>query len=488
MKHIYLILIVFLFHQLSFSQEEIWGYNSLAGSEGGGILFKVNPETQEIENIHRFGHAETEPDVYPENGQNPYWLCQGANGNLYGMTYYGGIDNKGVFFGIDIESHEFSKKMDLADVDFDIEARPEAFSVDSARIIGIIKTTNKAKEDKAWELCFMEYNSSANTITKKVSIPSFYNYADVFRINSNGFIYFNKGNMLAEYSCALDTIVETAIPEFSYVYDVFEYQPGIYMGSGAHIEGKDHGMVFTWDRNTNEIQMVFSITRLATSGNPSPTFDNKLFCSKDNIIYGDYWVQEGGKISWLEPFVYNINSDEFIDSQPLSTRSDDHRLSSFVEANESPFMIRNLINGENPIGKIGIYNQTEGNQNYLTLEDTPYWYESEGDNHFNTDAPFLFYNAVDIICVNRNEASAISTIEKESQLHIYCHNTKLQIKSKEQVLEAQIFIFDLSGRLVYEFSEHDFTHISRSLYLAPGGYVVQIRSMELNESHKILVN
>jgi uncharacterized repeat protein (TIGR03803 family) len=80
-----------------------------AGKNGGGVIFKTDGNGNNQQVIHSF-------IVNP--GKNPYYihLCQASNGNLYGMTAFGGAGGNGVLFEYNPTTSTYTKKIDFDDV------------------------------------------------------------------------------------------------------------------------------------------------------------------------------------------------------------------------------------------------------------------------------------------------------------------------------------------------------------------------------------
>jgi uncharacterized repeat protein (TIGR03803 family) len=72
----------------------LYGTTSAGGTSGNGTVFEINPSTGEETVLYSFTGANGDGS-YPAAG-----LVMGANGNLYGTTYYGGTNNDGTVFEI----------------------------------------------------------------------------------------------------------------------------------------------------------------------------------------------------------------------------------------------------------------------------------------------------------------------------------------------------------------------------------------------------
>jgi len=87
------------------SNGSLYGLTSQGGVNSLGVLFEYNSSGVYTKHIDFDGSA---------NGSGSRaTLMQASNGNLYGMTYQGGVSNNGVLFEFDINSDILSKKNDF---------------------------------------------------------------------------------------------------------------------------------------------------------------------------------------------------------------------------------------------------------------------------------------------------------------------------------------------------------------------------------------
>src|SRR5579864_7863515 len=71
----------------------LYGTTQLGGSSNAGTVFKMNCDGSGYTVLHIFGG---------NDGQTPYGrLAQGANGNLFGTTVFGGTNGYGAVFTLD---------------------------------------------------------------------------------------------------------------------------------------------------------------------------------------------------------------------------------------------------------------------------------------------------------------------------------------------------------------------------------------------------
>ncbi len=87
------------------TDNKLYGMAALGGAYGYGVLFALDPSSGSFEKYIDFNGT--------EKGRQPYGsLIQASDGNLYGVTKFGGIANKGVLFEYNIHSDNFLKLND----------------------------------------------------------------------------------------------------------------------------------------------------------------------------------------------------------------------------------------------------------------------------------------------------------------------------------------------------------------------------------------
>ena len=87
------------------SNGDLYGMTSDGGSNGKGVIYRVRTDGTNYVKLLDFDG---------NNGNNPIGnLLQVANGDLYGLTKYGGLNNLGVIFRIKTDGSGFTKLLDF---------------------------------------------------------------------------------------------------------------------------------------------------------------------------------------------------------------------------------------------------------------------------------------------------------------------------------------------------------------------------------------
>lgn len=83
----------------------LFGTCAYGGANGHGTVFRYVPGTNTFNKLSDFDGT---------NGSTPYGrLCEGTDGLLYGMTYEGGTQNKGVLYSVDPGTGDLTKRLDF---------------------------------------------------------------------------------------------------------------------------------------------------------------------------------------------------------------------------------------------------------------------------------------------------------------------------------------------------------------------------------------
>jgi len=376
---------------LTYDNNELMGLVQLDTNGSGGI-FALSGENMET-NFKKSLYA----SEYVEDGQNPVFLFQAKDQNIYGMTAYGGKDNKGVVFMIDNITYKYAKLMDLADFNHNIDPYAEGFEIEPGKIIGI-------SGPQYWSfngmnvksgLYIFEYDYINNKLEQKQSFSSSsstYLYGP--RLNSRGEMYFSLGGLLWEYDYINDTIYKSSIGVPA-MRDIVEYEDNLYFGSFIGIE-PDYNIIFKWDRNTNEISEMLSKLDISTNPNRISPY-GKIYIS-DDILYGSLSSSTSGGAG-VGSYQYDVQQDSFNYYNPFGGDFDGHLRRSMIETQDKEYFIINRTYRSETIGNIEIYQKDQDTTYQLYLEEPNVDFSYTLEYGWESNPDFDFTLRVDLIDV-----------------------------------------------------------------------------------------
>lgn len=82
------------------SNNRLFGMTHYGGANDKGIIYSLNEDSSDFKIIHSFGSGE-------KDGESPYGSLQLSNGFLYGTTQAGGKDGRGTIFRIDTSGKKY---------------------------------------------------------------------------------------------------------------------------------------------------------------------------------------------------------------------------------------------------------------------------------------------------------------------------------------------------------------------------------------------
>ncbi|NIK92071.1 T9SS type A sorting domain-containing protein [Mangrovimonas sp. CR14] len=249
-------------------QGQLIGLTEKGGIDDAGVIYQTLPG----------GSSQVLKEFRINNGAFPTTknLCEANNGKLYGLTAFGGIDNRGTIFEYDPDINTYNKK-----IDFDFQ------NIGGIPIGGMIKANN----GKLYGMCangglngwgtIYEYVPETNTITKLID------FMDVNDPNNFGGV--PRGNLIQASNGKLYGMTQTG---------------------GSDAIGGSGGVIFEYTIETETIIKVYDFVRnsedVYIDGN-SP--EGSLFEASNGLLYG--MTDNGGSVNNGVIFQFNIDTYEF---------------------------------------------------------------------------------------------------------------------------------------------------------------------------------
>lgn len=257
---------LFLLFYISFSslaiyaQPEIWGLTSSGGQYGGGNLFKtdMNGENPSIEY-----------EFFVANGMSPYYtkLCEASNGKLYGLTYYS-RHGGGILFEYDPLNNKYSIGKDLIDEIDGQYPKGSLMQASDGKLYGM--TSYGGLNNKGVIFEFDPFTYSYNVIHNFNGTDGERPYGGLIQA-SNGKLYgmtyqggtSGKG-VIFEYDIYYD--IYTKIYDFTSNYsnpngDLYEASDGKLYGLTCN-----HGLLFSYDYVTDNFTILYTFFSNPNSG------------------------------------------------------------------------------------------------------------------------------------------------------------------------------------------------------------------------------
>ena len=417
--------------RLTFYGDRILGFAGDESNNGFAGVFGITSHSNEIEFLNHVYNIESAMDGY-----NPIWLCQAGNGDIYGMTYYGGKDDKGVLFSIDYSTHEFQKLKDLTDYGYDILIRKESFLLDNGNVLGFISK----KEDDVWSnLKAVEFNPFNLEFEEVFSFPDTAKPHYDIRMNSDGNLYYTSGSPLYSiYELELDTYAlnKMNIGTDSAIRNICEGNTGIYYGM-------TNQNIFKWYRTENKLDYIFNNNYFGNYG--VGNFVNDIYVTNDERLFGA--VREfDSKPSWLNSFTYFVSNDSVSEYSYLGN---DFHVSSYKTYLENENLNLLVIN-QFGVEKLQVLDYKNDSLMEIALEDCPYesgWHyiPNEGWDYDGGDAPFQNKPVTGLISVKPKENKYYWTGNQDS----LWYNQNNWYKGKMPEEDEQILIADAAENYPY---------------------------------------
>lgn len=134
---------------------KLYGLTENGGPNSNGVLFEFDPATDVFTKKY---------DLTNANGINPLGsLLLTTNGKLYGMTAYGGVNDKGVIFEYDPTTNIYTKKIEFSSGSGGYQPEGDLMQATNGKLYGMTRLGGTSDLG-----VIFEYDIATNTISKKV--------------------------------------------------------------------------------------------------------------------------------------------------------------------------------------------------------------------------------------------------------------------------------------------------------------------------------
>lgn len=347
---------------------KLYGVTSNGGSSGLGVIFEFDPSTNTYAKKIDFAQA---TGVNPQGGS----LYLHTNGKMYGVTSQGGANNFGVVFEYDPATNGYTKKIDfnLTNGKFPYYGMMRA---SNGQVYGI--TAYGGTNDLG---TLFEYDVTNNVLTKRVdfstangSLPyctlvegnngRLYGTAALGGASGDGVIFeFNPANNT--YTKKIDLFVSTGrLPQTGLVKAGNGKLYGVnYLGgtsSGGTISS-DGGTLFEYDVTTNAYTKRFDFD-YDQSNNSSVSGRNPwggLFLASNGLLYGT--TSEGGAGGGGTLFEFNTTNNTFTKKVDFNSAPQGKGpVGGLMRAASNKLYGLTYAGGSNNLGALFEYNPADG--------------------------------------------------------------------------------------------------------------------------------
>jgi len=483
---------------LKASNGKLYGMTWGGGVNSKGVLFEYDTVTNELIKKLDFDGA--------EKGENPMGsLMQASNGKLYGMTWSGGTNDKGVLFEFNVSTNTYTKKTDFNETN---GSNPYGGLTETSngKLYGM---TERGGSNSRGVL--FEYTPSNNILTVV------FNFADAVGTDpygsliqaSNGKLYgmtlrggTNNKGVLFEFDPATNTYtkkVDFDITNGASPYgSLTEASNGKLYGMTSSGGTNNEGVLFEYDIATNILTKKLDFDDVDKGKTPK----GSLMQASNGKLYG--MTYDGGINDMGVMFEYDIDSDTYTKTLDYDGTNGKYPMyGHLIELADTPPTNTTVQNVTLSNGESECYNAT----NTITVagEGTTVVIRSGGEATFIAGGKILFkpgfsslsgsYTTAQITTTNnycnaqQNMAAAQNNnspetanetvtfdelINDNTKLNIYPNPTSgnFTVSFSDKAASAEIALYSLQGNMLYKVScketlkqEIDISHFETGMYI-----------------------
>jgi uncharacterized repeat protein (TIGR03803 family) len=293
------------------SNSKLYGMTSRGGASDAGVLFEYNPTSSLFTKKHDF----TESTGYPSGS-----LVQAGNGKLYGLTESGGPNGFGTLFEFDPATDVYSKKLDLTGAN-GINPLGSLILATNGKLYGL--TAYGGVNDKG---VIFEYDPATNIYTKKIEFSSgsggYQPEGDLIQA-TNGKLFgmtrlggTNDLGVIFEYDVATNTITKkvdfTGANGESPTGNLAQAPNGKLYGMTERGGANTIGVLFEYDPANNVYTKKLDFNGAANGGTPN----GSLELSSNGKLYG--FTTSGGANNFGVLFEYDAATSTYTKKQDFA--------------------------------------------------------------------------------------------------------------------------------------------------------------------------
>lgn len=281
---------------------KLYGLTYLGGNDDLGVIFEYDPVFSTYQTIHHFSPA--------DDGALPTGsLLQASNGKLYGLSTVGGVNGIGTIFSYDPTTEAYAIHFHFIN---NIGSSPFGSLIEAAN--GKLYGMTRYGGVNGVGVIF-EFNPASNTVLKIHDFVATEGYSPLGTLfqADDGFMYgltFSGGSsgMGTIFRFDIETTDYTTLHEFSGTdgrgpyTSVIQAQNGNLYGTTPFGGNNDYGVVFEYNIQTNTFTVIMEM-ELISGIYPV----GQMFETDNDILIGSW--REGGKYS--RGGIYSINLNNY---------------------------------------------------------------------------------------------------------------------------------------------------------------------------------
>ncbi|MBC7694663.1 MAG: T9SS type A sorting domain-containing protein [Burkholderiales bacterium] len=342
---------------LELTNGKLYGLTGSGGTHDRGTLFEYDPITNVRVTLVNF--SGTPDGSYPRGS-----LVLANDGNLYGMTYYGGINDKGTIFQFNPQTNTCIKKFDF---DVTVSGSRALSSFIQATDGNLYATTNEGGINNFGVL--FKYDIQNNQYTKLMDFDGTNTgqnpIASLTQHSVNGLIYgttgsggINSAGVIFEYNITTNQFtkkIDFNVANGSHSFgSLLEAPDGMFYGLNNYGGANNMGVIYQYNPVTNSYTIKIDF---AGSTNGSSPRGNLVLATNGNL-YG--MTASGGTSNDGTLFQYNYSTNALVKKIDFTTLTGSSPFGSLVQSSNGKMYGVTFYGGTFGVGAIIEFNIATG--------------------------------------------------------------------------------------------------------------------------------
>ena len=336
-------------------QHQLWGITSKGGPNDDGVIFKTDAS----------GNNEMIKQSFTPGGPNSTdaygSLMRGSDGNLYGMTWYGGSDGSGNIFLFDPRTSGFSSKHDFTDMPNGRWPQGNSLIEVGGMYYGMTNQGGISDNGVLFQL-----DPATGTYTKKADFSETSNggfpYGSLI-LATDGMLYgmtslggINDDGVIFQYNPATSSLTKKfdfdGTNHGSSPYgSLVQATDGMLYGMTKYGGTNGYGVIFKFNPVNSSVTKLLDFDMSGNGGNP----DGSLIQATDGKLYG--MTEAGGANSMGVLFQFSPVNSNFVDKVDFDgSNNGSTPLGGLIQATDGMLYGLTSTGGTSDVGVMFQYN------------------------------------------------------------------------------------------------------------------------------------